>query len=71
MELYIFKTNIQNKKNAKFLDRLFKQYPVNRWTIDIEDVDKVLRIEASDSLFENELIQGIQQAGYSCEVLDY
>ena len=72
MELYIFKTDIQNQEKAKALDTVFNKYPsINRWTIDTEDIDKVLRIESLDYLSENEVIRGIKEIGYNCEVLAY
>lgn len=41
---------------------------VLRWNIDLEDVDNVLRVE-SDSLTSTEIIETLQQAGYTAEDL--
>lgn len=72
MELYIFKTDIQNQEKAAFLNSLFSQFPVvRRWTIDTEDIDNVLRIEATDPLSEREVIKEIKQVGFNCEILAY
>ena len=68
MEVYIYKTSIQNQSSAKKLANLFKDYPtVHRWVVDTEDIDKVLKIESTDNLSERELIENIRKAGYSCE----
>jgi len=72
MELYIFKTNIQSQEKALALNPLFEKHPViKRWTVDTEDIDKVLRIEAQDQLAEGEFMNGLKQAGYQCEVMPY
>lgn len=39
------------------------------WSIDLEDIDKVLRIEAEQTLVEKEVIDLIQDCGYVCEEL--
>ena len=70
MELYIFKTNIMSQEKAISLNSIFNQDEnIRRWTIDTEDVDNVLKIEVENSISEIELIEGIKQKGYECEVL--
>lgn len=72
MELYIFKTNIRNQEKASELRPLFAQHPeIERWTVDTEDIDKVLRIEAAGQLVEKALVDDLKKAGYDCEELPY
>ncbi len=70
MELLIFKTNIQTEGNLKAVEKLFvAQKAIADWSVDIEDVDKVMRVELAGLLSENEVIRLIKNIGLSCEVL--
>lgn len=69
MNILIFKTNISYKKNVAHIKPHLEAIPeVNRWTIDLHDIDKVLRIE-SGSLTHATIQQVIKRAGYHCEEL--
>lgn len=71
MQLLLFKTNITSQRKIKTVKPLFKNIPaVIDWNIDTEDIDNVLRIEASEQLSEKEVIQLIQTQGFFCEVLE-
>jgi hypothetical protein len=41
---------------------------ISRWNIDLEDIDKVLRIESND-IELTEIVQLIHNAGFQCEEL--
>ena len=70
MNLLIFKTDIKTKKEVKFVRPLFNDHPIiTNWSIDIADIDNVLRIEAQDDLNENDIIHLIKTSGFYCEVL--
>ncbi len=69
MNILIFKTNIKHKKDVQSIAPVINNIPsVILWTIDRSDVDKVLRIEATDNVIET-ICNKIQYAGYSCEEL--
>jgi hypothetical protein len=69
MEVLILKTNIRYKKNVKAVAPLLNgRNSISRWNIDLEDIDKVLRIE-SDNMELTEVVQLIQEAGFHCEEL--
>ena len=71
MKLIIVKTNIPSKKKVKKLEPLFNEHVgILKWSVDTEDIDKVLRIEANESLEENEVASLIGQFGYSCEEME-
>ena len=68
-EILVFKTNIKTdddkQKVAKVLDALPQ---TNRWTVDCEDCDCVLRIEA-EGISEQQIIETVQRAKFECEEL--
>ncbi len=69
MEVLVFKTNVRLKKHVTEIANRLGQFPdISRWNFDLQDRDKILRIEADDlsaKAIENEL----QQAGYYCQEL--
>lgn len=70
MKLLIFKTNISTKQTVETLKALFRHYLlIFDWSIDMEDADRVLRIEATEDLREKEIIQLVRDFGVRCEVL--
>lgn len=67
MELFILSTDVQNRGRLEFLSPLLNHHPlVNHWTIDLEDIDKVLRIEASSDAKEIEFIRLLRASGIMC-----
>lgn len=69
MNILVFKTNISYKKNVEHIKPHLEAMPeVNRWTVDLHDRDKVLRIE-SKSLTPATIQHVVKQAGYACEEL--
>ena len=70
MELLIFKTNIQYKKNLKAVKKLFNAEPtIADWSVDIEDIDKVMRVESLGTLSEQDIIMLVNKLGLECESL--
>jgi hypothetical protein len=71
MDILVFKTNISDEADViKVKVRMKDERRIRRWTVDREDCDKVLRIEA-DALHPGEIIELVNQAGYACEELTY
>jgi len=69
MEVLVLKTNIRYKKHVKEVAPLLDgQNSISRWNIDLNDIDKVLRIESND-IELTEVVQLIQEAGFYCEEL--
>ena len=70
MNVLVFKTDIKSMPNVKAVKSLLlKIKSVVKLSVDIEDVDNVLRIEVLDELPENEVIQLVENNGFQCEVL--
>ena len=49
---------------------IFNNHPIiSKWSIDTEDIDNVLRIEAEDNLDEDEVKKLVIENGFYCEDL--
>ncbi|MEO9806036.1 MAG: hypothetical protein ABJF04_22445 [Reichenbachiella sp.] len=70
MEILVFKTDIKSKRRIERVEWIFNQHPyIADWSVDLQDVDKVLRVEARSKLKEDDVIDIIRTFGYTCEVL--
>ena len=65
----VFKTNIETRQEAERIRKLLLDHlPTCRVNFDLEDCDKVLRIEGFVSAAE--VIEVIKNHNYQCEVLE-
>ena len=70
MDLLIFKTDISTTQRLLAVSPLLENHPsITDWSIDLEDIDKVLRVSTVQSLEEEELIQLLIDQGVNCETL--
>lgn len=70
-KLLILKTNIRSKKKLRILVPAFNGHQsIQRWSVDLEDVDKVLRVETNENTEEKEIIQLIEKHGFYAEDLE-
>lgn len=66
----VFKTNVTNKSAAKDITAdLYRLFPKGRINFDLEDCDKILRVE-TEELIPEEVTGILQCRGYLCEVLE-
>ena len=72
MKLFILKTNIQTEAKVESIRSVFNSHPViMNWSVDTEDIDNVLRIEGTDELREEDIIDSLKKYGfYGEELLD-
>lgn len=69
MEILIFKTNVESKRQIKKLFPVLRKLQgIARWNVDLHDTDNVLRVEAV-SVSPRTIETTIQQAGYFCKEL--
>ena len=65
----VFKTNVQKQKEAKMiLPVLSKSFPALRINFDLDDCDRILRVEGSVN--PEKVIKLLRSNGYECKVLD-
>ncbi len=66
----VFKTNVQRKGEAKkLLLKLVQLYPEHKINFDVNDCDKILRVQGKNISAE-EIIQLLHKENYQCNVLD-
>jgi len=70
MEILVFKTNVTSKRKVSRVAALLTTFPtIREWNFDLEDRDKVLRIEAT-GLHPGAVEQLLLAAGFDCRELD-
>jgi hypothetical protein len=68
-DILVFKTNIQSEKDIEKVSPLLtRETGIRRWNVDLDDIDRILRIE-SDAPDAPYIIELLVQAGYTCEEL--
>ena len=68
-EVLVFKTNISSDSDVgKVSQVLTSESNIARWTIDRDDIDKVLRVEC-DQLQPEAIVRLVHVAGFECEEL--
>jgi hypothetical protein len=66
----VFKTNVEGHAAADTLICLLQQYfPCHRINFDLEDCDRILRIEGDD-LIVSRIVHLVNKQGFSCHVLE-
>jgi hypothetical protein len=66
----IFKTNISKPKLAKEVTtKLLSHFPDTRVNFDLDDCDKILRVEGH-SINIHKIIEVVIASGFACEVLE-
>jgi len=68
--IHIYKTNINTLEQIKKADSILSKHSkIQKWNIDIDDCDKVLRIESSQlEIFD--IIGSLKPFNIYCEVLE-
>jgi hypothetical protein len=66
MEILVFKTNIQVREDIQKVGNILrKEKDILAWNVDMEDCDKVLRVEAAADITRKiEFL--VTDAGYHC-----
>ena len=70
MEILVFKTNVTSKKKVSMVAQLLASFPtIRQWNFDLDDCDKVLRIEAA-GLNPGSVERLLLKAGFNCQELE-
>jgi hypothetical protein len=66
----VFRTNVRQKRQAKvLLNVLSRQFPLFRINFDLDDCDKILRVEG-ENISQEKITELIAENGYQCEILE-
>lgn len=70
--ILIFKTNIQNEYQKSYVQIIMNSaYGIHDCTVDLDDVDKVLRVEIEEKdVDENYVIERMNSLGFMCKTLE-
>jgi hypothetical protein len=67
--LFIFGTNLQTEKDKQVISKVLNaNNEIERWNIDLEDIDSVLRVE-SQTLTAEQIIKIITEQDFKCSEL--
>ncbi len=70
MRIFVFKTDIRSQLEMTVLASLFKNLTgIVRWSVDMQDVDRVLKIVTFEDYSEKEFTHLIRSRGILCEDL--
>ena len=66
----VFKTNVIEEEQArKLVEELLAHFPQSRVNFDLQDCDKILRVEGKQ-ICPDTIIGLVQNQGYQCEALE-
>jgi hypothetical protein len=66
----VFKTNVRRQRQATLLfNILSRQFPLLRINFDLDDCDKILRVEGDD-ISQEKIAELVIENGYNCEILE-
>jgi hypothetical protein len=69
MIVEVFKTNVNEVAlSERLIRQVLRHFPDSRVNFDMEDCDRILRVEAAHIIPEK-IIEILNTNGYSCEVL--
>ena len=70
-KVYVFKTNIESELDLNIVKSVFNHNPsIIEWSVDMEDIDNVLRVETKKHLSEKDIIDEVTSKGFFCEELE-
>ncbi|NMH87760.1 hypothetical protein HHX25_09610 [Flavivirga sp. Y03] len=65
-DVLVFKTNVFNKNSVESLKPFLDELLVNlKWNFDLEDCDKILRVESERSI-SRKIVRLLKEKGFSC-----
>ncbi len=66
----VFKTNVYEAEKSKIIiQKLHEYFPENETNFDLDDCDKILRVEGAYILSEK-IMAVLNDEGHFCEILD-
>lgn len=67
----VFKTNLNATRDVINIEPILNNITeITGWSVDIDDIDKVLRVEGPATII-TKIIKVLKRAGYQCEELNH
>jgi hypothetical protein len=67
--IYVFKTSVGTASDIEVLKPHLEDLPQTKWSFDLEDCDRILRIDSRPGISADTVIRILQHKGFACEVL--
>ena len=65
----VFKTNVYEEERSIIIVRkLLEYFPENKINFDLEDCDKILRVEGAN-IFSGRIMELLNEEGHECKIL--
>lgn len=66
----VFKTDVyEEERSIIIVQKLLEYFPENKINFDLEDCDKILRVEG-ENIFSERIMELLNEEGHECEILD-
>lgn len=66
----VFKTDVyEQERSIIILEKLLQNFPDNKINFDLDDCDKILRVEG-ENVFSGRIMELLNQEGHECQILD-
>lgn len=70
MNILVFKTDIDNTQKLASINNSFTEISeIGHWSVDMEDIDNVLRVETSGDIVESNIIDLLNAINVYCQDL--
>lgn len=70
MKVFVYKTDIESPQQLHQVGELLNIHSrIYSWSVDVENKDRVLRVEADDSMHDEAIFTLVHAGGFRCEVL--
>ena len=71
MDIFIFSTNVESAEEVNLVNDLLSAiHSIKTWNFDLEDCDKILRVE-SEHISPRAIEKLLQTSGFACCELEY
>lgn len=71
MKVMVFETTMETEQDVAEVEPMLQYFTqITDWSIDLNDCDRVLRIESENHLFEEDIVHLIERMGYTCKKLE-
>ena len=65
----VFKTDVyEEERSVSIVQKLHEYFPGNKINFDLQDCDKILRIE-EENIFSERIMELLNEEGHECEIL--